>query len=252
MKKRLDQRLVDLGLAPSRAKAQEMIERGEVEISSTKGWQKITKVSFKVDDDVEIQASHSEILKYVSRAGLKLERALTDFCVDVRNKIALDLGQSTGGFTDCLLQNGAREVFGVDVAKDELHEKIKSNPRVFALGGINVKDLRERQELSDRSFDLVVADLSFISLTKVLSVAAHFMSASSQLLALIKPQFELSREDLNKRGIVIDIELQKKAVENVVQFAKQLGFSNIQVKPSHLKGRDGNQEYFLYAEKNEL
>jgi 23S rRNA (cytidine1920-2'-O)/16S rRNA (cytidine1409-2'-O)-methyltransferase len=247
MKKRLDQYVVDLRLAPSRTKAKELIDTEKVEVFIGEKWQVITQASYLIQAEIKVRITDSNLLKYVSRSGLKLEEALLKFTMDCSGLEVLDLGQSAGGFTDCLLQRGASKVIGVDVASDELHEKLKQDSRVTALTQLNVKDMSANKILIGKKFPLIVVDVSFISLTKVLSTIATFLQPGGVLLALIKPQFELSRSDLDKHGIVKNNALVKQAVDSVTACAEKLNFKNIKIQSCSLKGRDGNQEFFLYS-----
>lgn len=241
LKKRLDVLLVERGLAESRQKAQAMILAGEIDVEGTKA----QKAGVHVGESARIEV-HSRVQKYVSRGGFKLEGALEDFHVSVQDRICLDVGSSTGGFTDCLLQNGAKRVYAVDVNTDQLawklHEdgrviRIKKNARELVCGDVN-------EEVS-----LVVADVSFISVRKVLPGACACAIAGADLLILIKPQFELERDDVGKGGIVRDPKLHEVAIASVRAAAESLGLTIVGVAPSRLAGMEGNQEYFLHARK---
>ena len=234
MKKRADQLLVDKGLAPSRVKAKELIESGEVP--------GITKASQQVDIEKDIQLNNPELLKYVSRAGLKLESVLDEFNIDPKDKSCLDLGASTGGFTDCLLQKGAEKVEAVDVGSGQLHEKLRNDDRVTCIEGQDVRGFK------GGPYDLIVADLSFISLTKVLEDIRGLALPDTMLALLIKPQFEVGSDNIDKKGIVKSEEAIQDALENIQTQMKELGFSSLKLAASGLAGRDGNQEYFIYAE----
>jgi 23S rRNA (cytidine1920-2'-O)/16S rRNA (cytidine1409-2'-O)-methyltransferase len=265
MKMRIDQALVEKGLVPSKTKAQEMIELGQVhfKIASHKPFVKCTKASQQVDaDSVEIQISSENLLKYVSRAGFKLESALKHLNLDVKNFHVLDVGQSTGGFTDCLLQHGAKHVVGIDVATDELAPQLKNDPRVASLTGINAKNLDQslvkEPALELNRFDLVVVDVSFISVHKVMPGLLKFLRKGGHLLALIKPQFEVgsvnmpvtgAEKIIDKKGVVTSKAALAKIQDDVTKLACELGLLQIQYFASELKGRDGNQEYFLYGTK---
>ena len=240
-KKRLDVLLVERGLAESRQKAQAMILAGEVTVNSAKE----AKAGAQVAESARIEV-RSRLQRYVSRGGLKLEGALDDFTVDLSGEICLDLGSSTGGFTDCLLQHGAARVYAVDVNVDQLAWKLQNDPRV-------VKVERNARELQPGDIpepvDLVVADVSFISLTKILAPAVTTAKPGAAFLILIKPQFELRREDVGPGGIVKDKSLHKRAVTSVEEHAKSLGLAILGVAPSRLTGVEGNQEFFLHARK---
>ena len=240
---RLDVLIVERGLAPSREKAQAMILAGEVQVNGAAA----AKAGQAVAHDAQLQI-HSRIQKYVSRGGFKLEGALEDFAVEPTGRICLDLGSSNGGFTDCLLQRGAKRVYAVDVNIDQLDWKLQQDARVMRIK----KNGRELlvQDLPEK-VSLVVADVSFISVTKILPAAVPLAETGADFLILIKPQFELRREDIGPGGIVADPELHQRAIESVITAAVQLGLSLIAVKPSKLAGAEGNQEYFLHARKSD-
>ena len=240
-RKRLDVLLVERGLAESRQKAQAMILAGEVEVDGKKA----EKAGLNVAETARVEV-HSRLQKYVSRGGFKLEGALEDFGVNVQARICLDVGSSTGGFTDCLLQQGASRVYAVDVNTDQLAWKLHEDARVIRIKK-NARDLTPH-DLAE-NVDLVVADVSFISVKKVLPGACACAKVGADLLILIKPQFELEREDVGKGGIVRDPELHEEAIANVRQAAESLGLVIIGVAPSRLPGAEGNQEYFLHARK---
>lgn len=249
MKTRLDQLLVDQSLAPSKTKAQEMILAGQVTLNA-----KITKKPGLMVDPVkfEIKISKQNLLKYVSRAGFKLEGAIKYLQLDVKGFCVLDIGQSTGGFTDCLLQHGASYVVGVDVAKGELAKSLVNHPKVMSLTGINARDLSEKNisQIKSRIFDLVVVDVSFISLHKILPGLVELLGPKGHLLALVKPQFEVGSVNLNKKGIVKSAAALENIAEAITSLARSLGLLQIDFFASELKGRDGNQEYFIYARAN--
>jgi len=238
---RLDVLIVERGLAPSREKAQAMILAGEVRVNGMAA----AKAGQAVAQDASIEI-HSRIQKYVSRGGFKLEGALKDFGVEVRGKICLDLGASNGGFTDCLLQNGAARVYAVDVNVDQLDWKLRQDTRVLRIKQ-NAREL-EVEDLPE-PVGLVVADVSFISVTKILPAVVLLAEMGADLLILIKPQFELRREDIGPGGIVSDPELHQRAIESVRAAAVALGLSDLGVMPSQLAGAEGNQEFFLHARK---
>lgn len=240
-RKRLDLLLVERNLAESRQKAQAMILAGEVEVDG----QRADKAGLSISEGASIEV-YSRLQKYASRGGFKLEGALEDFKVNPMGKVCLDVGSSTGGFTDCLLQQGASRVFAVDVNTDQLAWKLREDPRVVRIKK-NAREL-SLQDLTE-SVDLVVADVSFISVTKVLPGALACAKPGADLLILIKPQFELERGDVGKGGIVRASALHDKAIASVRQAAAALGLSGLRISPSHLAGTEGNQEYFLHARK---
>ena len=240
-RKRLDLLLVERGLAESCHKAQAMILAGEVEVEQRRA----DKAGAILPDTVHIEV-HSRQQKYASRGGMKLQGALEDFHVAVTGKTCLDVGASTGGFTDCLLQNGAARVYAVDVNTDQLAWKLRGDPRVVRIEK-NARELLAR-DLPEQA-DLVVVDVSFISIKKILTGAAACAKAGADLLILVKPQFELEREEVGKGGIVREKALHEKAVASVRTAMEALGLSVLGVAPSHLPGAEGNQEYFLHARK---
>ncbi|HEY1424675.1 MAG TPA: TlyA family RNA methyltransferase [Candidatus Acidoferrum sp.] len=238
---RLDVLIFERGLAASREKAQAMILAGEVLVNGSVA----TKAGQQVVHDAAIEI-HSRMQKYVSRGGFKLEGALRDFAVDAAGKVCLDLGSSNGGFTDCLLQHGAARVYAVDVNVDQLDWKLQQDVRVIRIK----RNAREIQSGDlPEAVNLVVADVSFISVTKILAAVVPLAEAGSDFLILIKPQFELRREDIGPGGIVSDPLLHDRAITSVRAAAGGLGLQALGVKPSQLTGAEGNQEFFLYARK---
>ena len=239
---RLDVLIFERGLAASREQAQAMILAGEVlvnGVAAAKAGQPIAR-----DAAIEIR---SRIQKYVSRGGFKLEGALRDFSVDPGGKIALDLGSSNGGFSDCLLQHGAARVYAVDVNVDQLDWKLQQDSRVVRIK----KNARELQPADlPEKVEIVVADVSFISVTKILPAVIPLADSRCDFLILIKPQFELRREDIGPGGIVREQELHERAIESVKNATVKLGLNAIGVKPSDLPGAEGNQEFFLHARKS--
>lgn len=241
MRKRLDVLLVERGLAESRQKAQAMILAGEVEV----GGKKADKAGLAVDAAAHLEV-RSRLQKYVSRGGFKLQGALEDSKLNAAGRVCLDVGSSTGGFTDCLLQHGAARVYAVDVNTDQLAWKLRDDPRVIKIKK-NARELVAAD--SSEPADLVAIDVSFISVTKVLPGAMASAKENADLLILVKPQFELEREDVGKGGIVRDQQLHEKAIAKVKNAAESLGLSPLSTFPSRLTGAEGNQEYFLHARK---
>lgn len=240
-KKRLDLLLLERGLAESRQKAQAMILAGEVNVDGAKQ----EKAGAQIPDSARIEVN-SRIQKYASRGGLKLEGALADFSIRPANLVCLDLGSSTGGFTDCLLQHGAARIYAVDVNIDQLAWKLQQDPRVVRIE----RNARELQPTDlPELVDLVVADVSFISLTKILSPAVAAAKPNATFLILIKPQFELRREDVSTGGIVRDPALHERAIATVKSSAQAAGLECLAVFPSHIPGAEGNQEFFLHGRK---
>lgn len=242
-KKRLDVLMLERGLAESRQKAQAMILAGEVRVDGTKR----EKAGVQISEAAHIEVE-SRLQKYVSRGGLKLEGALADFSLNPANLICLDVGSSTGGFTDCLLQHGAARVYAVDVSVDQLAWKLQRNERVVRIE----RNARELQPVDiPELVDLVAADVSFISVTKVLPPAACTAKSGALFLILIKPQFELRREDVGPGGIVKDSALHERAIASVKHHAEKNGLLTLGILPSRLTGAEGNLEFFLYARKIE-
>jgi 23S rRNA (cytidine1920-2'-O)/16S rRNA (cytidine1409-2'-O)-methyltransferase len=240
-KMRLDLLLVSRRLAVSREKAQAMILAGEVSVDGSP----ITKSGQFVFDGAQVEI-HSRLQKYVSRGGFKLEGALQDFLLDPSGKTCLDLGSSNGGFTDCLLQHGAARVYAVDVNTAQLDWKLRQHPGVLAIKR-NAREL-EPADLPELA-SLIVADVSFISVTKILPAAVRCAAGNADFLILIKPQFELRREDIGAGGIVSDSALHERAIQSVASAARSLHLDNVAVKPSRLPGAEGNLEFFLHSRK---
>ena len=247
-KQRLDLLLVERGLAESRQKAQAMLLAGEVRVNG----QRHDKPGERVPTgaQVEITATH---LRYVSRGGFKLEGALDDFAADPTGKVCLDVGSSTGGFTDCLLQRGAKYVYAVDVTPDQMAWKLQQDPRVTRikrnarkLTSDDLTAIKSRTETYVAP-ELVTIDLAFISVAKVLPAVVALAGPSAEFLILIKPQFELDRDDIGKGGIVRDAELHQRAIQRVQAAAQSAGLREKGVKLSKLPGAEGNQEFFIYA-----
>jgi 23S rRNA (cytidine1920-2'-O)/16S rRNA (cytidine1409-2'-O)-methyltransferase len=240
-KLRLDQLLVAKGLFPSREQARRAIMAGVVTI----GTRIAAKPSELLDEQTPITLKPTR--RYVGRGALKLEAALEHFNVDVRGKTALDIGASTGGFTDCMLQRGADKVYAVDVGHGQLDWKLRNDPRVVVLEKINARFL-SRVHIPE-PVDVCVIDVSFISLTLILQNAFDLITSTGAILALIKPQFELQRCEVGKGGIVRDQDLHLKAQDKIVAFVTHLGHSVTGIVPSAVKGTDGNQEFFACMRK---
>ena len=238
---RLDHLLVARGLFNSRERAQRAVMAGEIKI----GTRIAVKPSQLLAADATIAVKPTR--KYVGRGALKLEKALDHFKIDMQSKVALDIGASTGGFTDCLLQRGTEKVYAVDVGHGQLDWKIRSNPRVIVLEKLNARFL-SRAHIPEL-VDLCAIDVSFISLTLILPNAFELITPSGVILALIKPQFELERADIGRGGIVRDVELHQKAQDKIVQFVTRLGHTLTGIVPSAITGADGNQEFFACMRK---
>jgi 23S rRNA (cytidine1920-2'-O)/16S rRNA (cytidine1409-2'-O)-methyltransferase len=237
-RQRLDVLLCQRGLVESRQKAQALILAGEVRVNGERS----SKAGGRVAVDAQIEIA--EAPRYVSRAGIKLAGALEDFAVDVRGLICLDVGASTGGFTDCLLQHGAARVYAVDVTPQQLAWKLQKDARVVRIAR-NARHLQPGDVRQPPS--LISIDVSFISVAKILTAIAPQAAADATWLILVKPQFELERSDIGKGGLVTDSRLHQKAIERVSAAAEAAGLAVLAVKPSRLTGAKGNQEFFLHA-----
>lgn len=209
------------------------------------GERAVAKPSDRVDADAPISVAPRP--QYVSRGAVKLAGALDHFAVDIRDKIALDIGASTGGFTDCLLQRGAKKVYAVDVGQGQLSWKLRNDPRVVVREKVNARFLS--RDHVPQLVDLCTIDVSFISLTLVLRGAFELLAANGMVLALIKPQFELQRKDVGRGGIVRDPALHDKAQQKIVSFAKNANYAVVGLVPSTITGADGNQEFFICLRK---
>jgi 23S rRNA (cytidine1920-2'-O)/16S rRNA (cytidine1409-2'-O)-methyltransferase len=240
-KLRLDQLLVARGLFSSREQAQRAVMAGEIKI----GTRIAVKPSQLLAADAAIAVKPTR--KYVGRGALKLEKALDHFKIGIQSKVALDIGASTGGFTDCLLQRGTEKVYAVDVGHGQLDWKIRSDRRVIVLEKLNARFLSSAH--IPELVDLCVIDVSFISLTLILPNAFELITPSGVILALIKPQFELERADVGRGGIVRDPELHQKAQDKIVQFVTRLGHTVTGIVPAAITGADGNQEFFACMRK---
>ncbi len=238
LKKRLDLLLVERGLIPSRPRAKAMIMAGKVLVNDMV----VDKPGSLVDTISPILVKQDDN-PYVSRGGLKLEKALKSFPICVKNLICLDIGASTGGFTDCLLQFGAKKVFAVDVGYGQLDWKLRQDDRVVVIERSNIRHLA--YEAINEQVDMVVADTSFISLKTVIPAAEKFMRENTGILALIKPQFEAGKENVGKGGVVKDPETRKKVVRQIQSFFKTRGYTVNDVVPSPILGPKGNEEYII-------
>ena len=241
---RVDQLLVERGLATSRSQAQRLIASG-VRWLDRGAWKAVGKNGDEVPGDAEVELLDVAEARYVSRGGLKLEGALKAAGVDVAGKSCLDVGQSTGGFTDCLLQHGAARVTGVDVGSGQLHDKMRSDPRVTVMEKVNARELDAGQVGED--FDLIVGDLSFISSTLVLPALAPLLKTGGVLLFLVKPQFELQPGQVGKRGIVTDPQLYAVVEKRVRDCCAGLALKVQGWYDSPVTGGDGNREFFVHA-----
>jgi len=243
-KLRLDQLLVRRGLFPSREQARRAILAGEVSVAT----RVLDKPSQLLDEQTALTVKPTR--KYVGRGALKLESALEHFHVDVQGKTALDIGASTGGFTDCMLQRGAEKVYAVDVGYGQLDWKLRNDPRVVVLEKTNARFLTCDQV--PELVDICVIDVSFISLALILPNALALLKRDAIILALIKPQFELQRTEVGKGGIVRDPRLHQKAQDKIVAFVGDLGHVVAGNAPAAVKGADGNQEFFACIRKRSV
>ena len=244
MKERLDVLLVKQGLAESREKAKAVIMAGEVFVQG----QREDKAGAMFDESVTITVKGSS-LRYVSRGGLKLEKAMACFPITLEDDICMDIGSSTGGFTDCMLQNGAKKVYSVDVGHGQLAWKLRQDERVVCMEKTNFRYLTRDQIADDLDFASV--DVSFISLTKILLPAWRLLKCGGQMVCLIKPQFEAGREKVGKKGVVRDPAVHREVIAKVMDFAALLHFSVLGLTWSPIKGPEGNIEYLIFIQKEE-
>lgn len=244
MKERLDVLLVKQGLAESREKAKAIIMSGSVFVDG----QREDKAGTTFDEEkVKIEVKgHS--LKYVSRGGLKLEKAMEQFGITLDGKVCMDIGASTGGFTDCMLQNGAVKVYSVDVGHGQLAWKLRNDERVVCMEKTNFRYL-VRDDIAD-DLDFASVDVSFISLTKILIPARNLLKNYGQMVCLIKPQFEAGKDKVGKKGVVREPEIHREVIEKVIDYADSLGFDVLNLEFSPIKGPEGNIEYLVHIEKN--
>lgn len=239
MKERLDVLLTNMGLAPSREKAKAFIMEGLVYVNGQKEDKPGTQ--FDLYSNIEVRGN---VLPYVSRGGLKLEKAMQTWPIDLNGLVCMDVGASTGGFTDCMLQNGAARVYAVDVGYGQLAWKLRNDPRVVNLEKTNVRYITEEQIPEKIAF--VSIDVSFISLAKVLLPVKERMADGACIAALVKPQFEAGREKVGKKGVVREAETHIEVCESVIAYAKSIGFGILGLTFSPIKGPEGNIEYLLY------
>lgn len=244
MKERLDVLLVKAGFAESREKAKAIIMSGNVFVNNNRE----DKAGQTFDEKAIIEV-RGNTLKYVSRGGLKLEKAMANFDVSIDGKICMDVGASTGGFTDCMLQNGAVKVYSIDVGHGQLAWKLRQDERVVCMEKTNIRYVTN-EDIPDL-IDFSSIDVSFISLTKVLGPVRNLLADNGQVVCLIKPQFEAGREKVGKKGVVRDKKVHIEVIEMVVEFAKSIGFNVLNLDFSPIKGPEGNIEYLLHIEKGE-
>lgn len=245
MKERLDILLVKKGLAESREKAKAIIMSGYVFVNG----QREDKAGTGFEEEKVRIEIRGNTLKYVSRGGLKLEKAMQQFGLSLEGKICMDIGSSTGGFTDCMLQNGAIKVYAVDVGHGQLAWKLRNDERVVCMEKTNFRYM-VRDDIEEQ-LDFASVDVSFISLTKILEPARNLLKENGQMVCLIKPQFEAGREKVGKKGVVREPEIHLEVIEKILLFAEQVGFSIRNLEFSPIKGPEGNIEYLVYLEKRE-
>ena len=243
MKERLDVLMVQRSLAESREKAKALIMSGIVYVNR----QKEDKAGTSFDDTAQIEVRGST-LKYVSRGGLKLEKAMSHFGVELEGKVCMDVGASTGGFTDCMLQNGAVKVYSVDVGHGQLAWKLRNDDRVVCMEKTNIRYVTP-EDIGDR-IRFASIDVSFISLTKVLGPVKALLTEDGQIVCLIKPQFEAGREKVGKKGVVREKSVHLEVIRMVIQYALSIGFEVLNLEYSPIKGPEGNIEYLLYLQNH--
>ena len=244
MKERLDVLLVNRGLAPSREKAKTMIMEGNVFVNNNRE----DKAGSTFPDDCNIEI-HGKTLQYVSRGGLKLEKAMKHFGIKLDGKVCMDIGASTGGFTDCMLQNNASKVYAVDVGFGQFAWKLRQDERVVCMEKTNIRYVTP-DDIADK-LDFASVDVSFISLTKVLGPARELLNDDGQMVCLIKPQFEAGKEKVGKKGVVRDKKVHQEVCEKIIDFALSNGFSVLNLEYSPIKGPEGNIEYLVYIQKTD-
>ncbi len=243
MKERLDVLLVNRKLAESREKAKAVIMSGNVFVDG----QREDKAGSTFAENVDIEVKGNP-LPYVSRGGLKLEKAIPRYGLNLKGRICMDVGSSTGGFTDCMLQNGAAKVYAVDVGTNQLAWKLRQDERVISMEKTNIRHLTRSQ--MPETIEFASIDVSFISLTKVLLPVRELMSGSGEIVSLIKPQFEAGRDKVGKKGVVRDQKVHIEVITMVSEYAASIGFDCLDLDFSPIKGPEGNIEYLLYLRKN--
>ncbi len=244
MKERLDVLLVSNGYAESREKAKAIIMSGQVFVDG----QREDKAGSMFDPDkVQIEVKGS-VLKYVSRGGLKLEKAMAQFALSLQDKVCMDIGASTGGFTDCMLQNGAAKVYSVDVGHGQLAWKLRNDPRVVCMEKTNFRYVTMEQ--IGEPLDFASCDVSFISLTKILIPARNLLKDNGEMVCLIKPQFEAGKDKVGKKGVVREPEIHEEVVAKILDFADMIGFDILHLEYSPIKGPEGNIEYLVHLQKD--
>lgn len=244
-KQRIDKLLVEKGLANSRTKAQALVMAGVVLVNE----KRVEKPSeaFFANEEIRIKGRSDEI-KYVGRGGLKLEKALQDFQIRPDEYVCLDVGSSTGGFTDCLLQNGAKKVYAIDVGTNQLDWKIRNDERVIVRENTNARYLKESD--FDEKFDLIVMDVSFISVTKILTALIPLLKEKGKIITLIKPQFEVGKSEVGKGGVVKDRDKHERVIKKINAFAESIGLKVSGLIESPILGAEGNKEFLSFYERD--
>ena len=240
MKKRLDLILVERELFETREKAKREIMAGNVIVNE----QVETKAGTMFMDNDKLKIRIKDKLKYVSRGGLKLEKAIKTWNLDFKDKLVLDIGASTGRFTDCALQNGAKYVYSVDVGKNQLDWKLRNDERVLSLEEMHIKDLKP-EDINNETVNFIVIDVSFISLTKVIPYFKKFLAKTGKIVMLVKPQFEVGREKIGKNGVVENEEYHDEAIKKIISFSKESGYELLGVEDSPIRGTKGNKEFLM-------
>ncbi|WP_294376319.1 TlyA family RNA methyltransferase [uncultured Clostridium sp.] len=243
-KERLDILLVEKGIITSREKAKACIMEGKVYVNG----QKLDKAGEKVSVDSDIEY-RGDTLKYVSRGGLKLEKAMNTWNLTLDGKVCMDIGASTGGFTDCMLQNGASKVFAVDVGYGQFAWKLRTDERVVCMERTNIRYVTP-EDINNELLDFASIDVSFISLKKIMPATLNLLKDDGEVVALIKPQFEAGREKVGKKGVVREISTHKEVVHGIIDFLIEQGLNVLGVGYSPIKGPEGNREYLVYFTKN--
>ena len=245
MKKRLDLILVEREIFETREKAKREIMAGNVIVNE----QTVTKAGTNFNDDEKTVIRIKDKLKYVSRGGLKLEKAIKVWELDFSGKTVLDIGASTGGCTDCALQNGAKKVYSVDVGTNQLDWKLRNDERVVSIENMHIKDL-EPENLKNEKMDFIVIDVSFISLTKVIPYLNKFLNTEGKVIMLVKPQFEVGKEKIGKNGIVTEEQYHDEAIKKIISFIKDNSYKLIGVEESPIRGTKGNKEFLMLIISN--
>lgn len=243
MKQRIDLLLVSLGLAPSRQRAKGLIEDGKVSVNGTV----VGKASFLADEGDYIAVSGDD-MPFVGRGGLKLAAAFEAFDINVSGLVCADIGSSTGGFTDCLLQHGAAFVYAVDAGHDQLHASLREREDVCSMEGVNARNLTRSD--FDMPIEFVTMDVSFISITKLLPALFEISTDNAEFVCLIKPQFEAGREFVGKSGVVRDKKVHVRVITDIIAFCAELGLGVCGLVPSPIRGQEGNVEYLIHLKKN--